>query len=717
MIKIFYKIFALGILAAGLAAGMPDGGYAQETVEENLSCDKVKALVQKEELSGRIFKLKEEEVFHLPEIADNDKVPKNIENESCWKCSHKESCKNEEIGGYAKQLGELFAEILKERQKDSEELKKLLVFIDNVLKQFQKANFKTVLLLTYNSFIEKLKNENDYDQIKQAILSKEINYVFSDFPKGKDKCMIAIERFEAIKKAILNHYTTTSTTLTVSSTTTSTTIADSSTTTSTTVVKSGSDSSETMVFPKSELIISLLFFIILLLIVGQIGGVKKMLGFEIEELKLKIENLTSEIEKVKTEIERIKKMVVPVPDKDVLKSKADNLLERIAELLKQKLSPNDRSMLEKEQENIPKIKKGIDNQNKIEAELQRTEQPLKDIDEKKVSPLEEKYKASCEQNLNAGADESKQEEPNTNQNEAKPNDPATDQKDSHESDLKESIGKRLEESISKKIEGILEDRFRIFQSEFKPQIIVEESAIYSAILKIEQNLLSGKWEEFIKDNKALVDSLCSTKRDNDFFYKTISELPKLLTDFEKFENYKKLPSRYDELSAPLREYHEKTVQVLNIHNYFNSTEKRELDISTIRKHSQLLTALENFREVKKLRDFRIDKWIREYFLEVADRIFCRYQEVEFEKRGIFDEKDGSLKELLKLAEEILSAAKFKYIPIKLGEDVYDGKIHIARSTTNNPSFSNRAIMSVIRNGFKQEEKIFQQPEVIINKIL
>ena len=251
----------------------------------------------------------------------------------------------------------------------------------------------------------------------------------------------------------------------------------------------------------------------------------------------------------------------------------------------------------------------------------------------------------------------------------------------------------------------------------RQEAVPPKDAIFSAIIEMEKSMLLTKWERFEKEHKDVFD-LSKETRDSEelkFYLSVLSSekgnLPKLLAADPDEE---KLVSLYNDISLQLKEHYPQLIKLPIIDRFAEGKLKRQEDpekeLSNLRAWSQLLTSLEdNPRQKRRLLDFNLSRWIREHFLEIADKVLLRYHETKPDKRA------ESLNSLHETVLRVLKQGNLRPVEIVPGQTPFDSNLHIARSTINDPSQADKVIVEVQRNGFMLGKRVIQQPQVIINK--
>ena len=204
-------------------------------------------------------------------------------------------------------------------------------------------------------------------------------------------------------------------------------------------------------------------------------------------------------------------------------------------------------------------------------------------------------------------------------------------------------------------------------------------------------------------------------------------LPQLLSNFTT------LKQNIIDKVLPVRDYYSQLSRIIYIYtteeqlnkkkNELNNVGKESIDTKQITKNQInnqikariarskfLIQSFSLLPDINVLFNFKPERWVREQFLSFADEFLIEYQ-----KRQL-DNDEEQLNEALEIINNALSKANIEYTKIVLGHTIFDSKIHIARTTTNTPTFPNNAISSVIRNGFRLiNGNVIQQPEVIVNR--
>ena len=254
----------------------------------------------------------------------------------------------------------------------------------------------------------------------------------------------------------------------------------------------------------------------------------------------------------------------------------------------------------------------------------------------------------------------------------------------------------------------------------KPEAVSEKEvapskeSILPAIIEMEKGMLESRWESFKKEYGEVVDLAMKTRESDDitFYLEVLSErLPELLDA----DDDEQLVSSYNDIVLQLREYYPQIIDLPIIDKYAagNLDTKKWGDqkkLLKLRTWSQLLTSLQNPREVKRLLDFKLPKWVGGEFLEIADKVLLRYHEAKSEKRA------GNLEKLYQTVLEVLKKGNLEPVEIILEKTPFDGAKHGARSTINNKDLPNGVIVGIQRNGFELDGRVIQKPQVIVNKV-
>ncbi|WP_207682142.1 hypothetical protein [Desulfonema magnum] len=292
------------------------------------------------------------------------------------------------------------------------------------------------------------------------------------------------------------------------------------------------------------------------------------------------------------------------------------------------------------------------------------------------------------------------------------------------------------DSEIKELQNKLSDFQKQFEAVSKKEVAPSKEFILSAIIEMERGMLENNWSSFKKEHEEVVDFANRTRESGEisFYLKVLSErLPEFLGADPDDEQ---LFSSYNEIVLQLREYYPQMVKLPIIDKYVAGeldTEEWEGQrvLSNLRMWSQFLASLQNPREVKRLLDFKLEKWIGGEFLEIADKVLVRYYETKsdpifLEQRHMTSEKlllrykseerIGSLETLYQTVLEVLERGNVKPVKIILGKTYFESTRHSVHSTTNNICFPNGIIMGIHRNGFELDGRVIQKPQVIVNKL-
>jgi len=101
------------------------------------------------------------------EIPDNDKTDFNKKIEKCWM---KDGCDGKPC---AYKIGETFAQILINVEKNNFKLRKLIKYMRKILDKFENSNFKTTYKIVYEAFTKELANKHSSLTRLNSIVQKE----------------------------------------------------------------------------------------------------------------------------------------------------------------------------------------------------------------------------------------------------------------------------------------------------------------------------------------------------------------------------------------------------------------------------------------------------------------------------------------------------------------------------------------------------------------
>lgn len=247
------------------------------------------------------------------------------------------------------------------------------------------------------------------------------------------------------------------------------------------------------------------------------------------------------------------------------------------------------------------------------------------------------------------------------------------------------------------------------------EVAPPKESILSAIVEMEKGMLESRWNSFKKEYGEVVDLANRTKESGEisFYSEVLSQ--RLLALLDADPDDEQLVSSYSDIVLQLKEYYPQMINLPIIDRYAaGDLETKEWgdqkELSNLRNWSQLLTSLQNPREVKRLLDFKLEKWIGGEFLEIADKVLLRYHETKIEKRS------GNLQELYDTVLEVLEKGNLKPVEIILKKTVFDSTKHTARSTISDTTWHNGVIVGIQRNGFELDGRVIQKPQVIVNKV-
>jgi hypothetical protein len=221
---------------------------------------------------------------------------------------------------------------------------------------------------------------------------------------------------------------------------------------------------------------------------------------------------------------------------------------------------------------------------------------------------------------------------------------------------------------------------------------------------IEHQVLGECWKQF-RDNKELSAAFDAALQDHSWDG-PLAELAKLVPDDLK-------PS-FDNVVAPCREYRT-LVRKISLIPQIVSGELKRLgsdaeEVRRTREYATLLASIQSGDNGSRL-SFRFRSWITEHFLPFADLYLQRYQQAQLENRH------REMQSGLSLIRQLLQFAAVEPIDVTLGETAFDSTLHIGRSTTNDPRFSDGVITGVVRNGFVEGgQQVIRHPEVIVNRM-
>jgi len=221
---------------------------------------------------------------------------------------------------------------------------------------------------------------------------------------------------------------------------------------------------------------------------------------------------------------------------------------------------------------------------------------------------------------------------------------------------------------------------------------------------IEHQVLGECWKQF-RDHKELSAAFDAALHD--------SSWDGLLTDLGKLVPDDLRPS-FDNVVAPCREYRTLVRKVSLIPQIVSGELKRlgsdAEEVRRTREYASLLASMQSGDNGNRL-NFRFKSWITDSFLPFADLYLQRYQQAQLESRH------REMQRGVQLVRQLLHFAAVEPIEVTLGETAFDSALHIGRSTTNDPRFSDGVITGVVRNGFVEGgQQVIRHPEVIVNRM-
>ncbi len=722
------------------AATLCNGVYAEENPAA-LTCWDIEEFVNKTTLESLIFNNEINTLFPLPQITDGEGI------EVCWRDN---GCEGPSCGAA---LGKLLAEIAVAEKGDSEKIGKIMKFASEIIKQFTSDHLKfyTTGCKFYNSFIEGPSADPDYKKIIDDRQVKTVPPKLEELRKKENACKSSqnisavSEPISQVKKKEIPPDEKPAGTEQNSAAENKkpTDIAHNEQIRLLYIMqkwneqnlKDVEESNKSIV--QSCLIILALFLLMLFLIFIQRGGIKEMYYNDFEKLELKIEELRvmflddkrnrllEEAKGLQNKISSLLKTETKLSDKEKESSKiiyeeirkAKDLVDdgRTSALreAEKKITDCNNKVSDLEDQIRTRLSEQRVYSAVISAVIEKTGGEVKNPDERQGIALPETAKKpDGTQEPASGEPDTKPEEyPPSNapaENDGKPD----EEKPSApgEPDTKpEAFQKPDSDSLT--IKQLNEIKERLSSVETRLTALEtpkdDEKIIFAAIVKMEKNNLSYKWENF---RKTQIYNLFKEFNKDDSEIKTCYD--KADTIVKLFAKYETIPMRYNEILAPFKEYHSKLQMLGTVSKYLAGEIEKlpepEKERERLLKWSYVLTGFENPTESKKILEFKVERWIREQFLEIADKILCKYHQTKS------DIKDA-LEDLRRDVTELLKKGKIKPIEIVIGETPFDPQIHISHSTGRDNSLPNEVITGVIRYGFKHGERIIQQPVVTVNK--
>ena len=137
----------------------------------------------------------------------------------------------------------------------------------------------------------------------------------------------------------------------------------------------------------------------------------------------------------------------------------------------------------------------------------------------------------------------------------------------------------------------------------------------------------------------------------------------------------------------------------------------ETFLETLREANQFLSVLLYSDQAREALRLDFPAWLADQFPRFADAFYREYQSARLRRAP------EALEEPRRLVDRLLEAVGLRVVDISLGRTAFDSRLHLGRSTTNDPAMPDGAVASVIRNGFERlDGSLAQQAEVIVNRI-
>ncbi|MEA2344977.1 MAG: hypothetical protein QOF63_3146 [Thermoanaerobaculia bacterium] len=223
---------------------------------------------------------------------------------------------------------------------------------------------------------------------------------------------------------------------------------------------------------------------------------------------------------------------------------------------------------------------------------------------------------------------------------------------------------------------------------------------------MEHRILAECWKQFRANGEASAAF--------DAAMQEVGKWESLVSDLAKLVPADLKPT-FDAVLAPCKE-HQKLVSRINaiprlISGDANTNLEDADKIKRAREFADLLRVAQSPSDPSNRLNFRFNTWVTDAFLPFADIYLQRYQQARLEKR------DAPLQEGANLVRKILQVAAVEPIDVVLGETPFDSTLHVGRSATYDPRFSDGVITGVVRNGFVEGgQQVIRQPEVIVNRM-
>ena len=224
---------------------------------------------------------------------------------------------------------------------------------------------------------------------------------------------------------------------------------------------------------------------------------------------------------------------------------------------------------------------------------------------------------------------------------------------------------------------------------------------------LEHQVLSECWKQFRANAEA------SAAFDN--AVQEVGKWDALVNDLAKFIPPDLRPM-FDAVVGPCKEHRAFLTRIGLIPRVISGDAKVKLsndadEIKRAREFADLLRVVQSPSDPSNRLSFRFHTWVTDAFLPFADAYLQRYQQARLENGH------AALQDGVNLVRRILRVAAVEPIDVVLGETPFDSTLHVGRSMTNDPRFSDGVITGVVRNGFIEGgQQVIRQPEVIVNRM-
>ncbi len=242
----------------------------------------------------------------------------------------------------------------------------------------------------------------------------------------------------------------------------------------------------------------------------------------------------------------------------------------------------------------------------------------------------------------------------------------------------------------------------------------QELTLLQQLIVLERGLLRDTWNMAILEApKKSLFALSQEMVENNPFLENCSKLELLLADHQT------LGGVVGRAMTPLRSFRDKMTQFLGVPETLKDGRTVPDDIQACRRELAVIRAANGFLNTlpepavsDALLDFKPEKWVRDRFLDFADRFLRQYN-----RDVLANQVDEPLEKSRIVLMEILDSFDINAVPIVLGETRFDSKVHIGRSYVNDPALPDGTVADVVKSGFVTAEgKTLHQPEVIVNRL-